>query len=86
MEKEGKGDLHVVEYATKGRRHRIWLFRRQEPAPDPSLVHSELTTTNEDHAIVVRFVDSGGNHHCHRYPMCHVARSEAGSDPEWGQE
>ncbi len=75
-----KGDLHLVEYRNPaaGRCHRIWLFRKQVPAPDTSVVRSELMTTNDGNAVVVKFKDAAGNSHCHRYPMVNVARSEAG--------
>lgn len=75
-----KGDLHLVEYnnPANGRRHRIWLFRRQTPQPDTSMVHSDLTTNNDGHAIVVSFKDSQDGDHCHRYPMTNVARTEQG--------
>lgn len=74
-----KGDLHLVEYRNPdgGRCHRIWLFRRQSPAPDTSLVHRSLKTNHDGHAVVVSFEDMDGKAHRHIYPMVNVARSEA---------
>ena len=75
-----KGDLHLVEYRNPAndRRHRIWLFRKQSPAPNTSAVHCKLKTFSEEHTIVVSFEDKKGEGHFHRYPMVNVARSEAG--------
>ncbi len=74
-----KGDLHLMEYRNpdNGRRHRMWLFHRQSPAPDTSAVDRNLMTAGDGHMILVSFDDKNGGHHCHRYPMANIARIKA---------
>lgn len=74
-----KGDLHLVEYRNpdNGRRHKVWLFHRQSPPVDTSMVHCDLKTVAEDRAIVVKFQDVNGRAHRHIYPMANIARVES---------
>jgi len=76
---KSKGDLHLVEYRNpdNGRRHKVWLFRKQSPPPDTSAVHCGLKTLTEDGAVVVRFQDRNGEDHWHKYPMENIARVES---------
>ena len=79
-----KCNLHLVKYSnpSNGRCHRIWLFRRQIPQPDTSMVHSDLKTRSSDDMIMVEFKDAQGGSHYHKYPMINIARTEQGPDEE----
>ncbi len=75
MDKSSK--LHVVEYREGDRVVRLFLRRRQDPAPNPPTDIRSLSCELADAVMYrVRFFLSDGRRQDHEYPLHEVARCE----------